>query len=583
GYGFTPGFEDYSEMNGYGMWRTASAWYYLMWSVLASALILLGVLFWDRGLGQNILKKLQLKSLQLNSFGKLTVFGLLIAFVFLQSFIYRQVNEKDNFELSKDADIEAASYERAFGFLQSKTHPIYTNIDLILDFFPQERRAEYLINSQITHTSPIPIDSVWLSLPDHVVIQRLNIDGIDLSSALRVDEIHNMVAFKLPNGLDSSASVSVQMNLTKRFEGFSQEEPQASLVYRGSFASIDDFLPFIGFDNTKILTENRARMEQELPRLSSLLPSLSDTAASKRNIYRVDASPLSGTLTMSTTHDQVLMGPGLIIHQEQKDERNYTTFQIKSPTPLNWCIGTAPYSIIENSGVAEVQIYHNPDHPYNSHLYQDIVEQSIIFIQENLGNYPFEKVRLYEIPHYQEPIYAFSNGIAISEKEGWIADTTGLKERAYLYQTTASGISQHWVQENLDIAHVEGADMLRLALPEALALQFVYHSLGEEAVELLIEQKRQIYNKDRFSDPNGEPALLYADGKDYLEANHGAITLYKWSKRLGFDAFNRLILDWSQQAKPATFESLYRNMVKGVSKENQEELAEDFETVASDS
>ncbi len=585
GYGFTPGFEEYSEMNGYGMWRTASAWYFLMWFVLAIALVLLGILFWDRGIGNRLINKLQFKSTQLNIVGKLSVLVLLFSFIFLQSFIYQQVNGKDNFELSKEADASAADYERKYLYLSTKIQPKYAKVDLKLDYYPMERRAEYMVDAQLKNIHSIALDSIVLSLPDHIAIHSIRIENEDLTSSLIIDDLHDVVKFKLPSVLNDGDTLAVRMDLIKDFDGFTQEEPQASLVYRGAFGSIDDYLPFIGFDETKMLTENRARAEQGLSRLGSLLPDLKDTFSLKESIYRNDALPITGTLTLSTTADQVLIGPGQLINKEQKENRNYAIFQIQEASPLNWYLGTAPHIETKKKETAnniDIQVFYNPDHPYNVSLYQGILEQAINFVEQNLAYYPFPQVRLYEIPHYQDPFYSFARGIAISEKEGWIADTTGIKERAYLYQTTATGIFQQWVQANLNIANVQGADMLRIALPEALSLQFVQNSLGEEAVNLLIEQKKQIYNKDRFSDPNGEPPLLYADGKDYLEANHGAITLYIWSEKLGFNQFNKLVLEWKEQNQVNTFQSLYAELLNRTNGKDQDALRKAFETVSSD-
>ncbi|MEL7162114.1 MAG: hypothetical protein AAFN92_15265, partial [Bacteroidota bacterium] len=97
GFGFTPGVEDYSEINGYGIFNRGANWYALMWAVLALAMILIGVLSWDRGLARTLGAKFSWRSKQLGSVGKLSIPLLLIGFIGLQSFIFRQVNGTDNF------------------------------------------------------------------------------------------------------------------------------------------------------------------------------------------------------------------------------------------------------------------------------------------------------------------------------------------------------------------------------------------------------------------------------------------------------------------------------------------------------
>ncbi|WKN42758.1 hypothetical protein [Tunicatimonas pelagia] len=71
-------------------------------------------------------------------------------------------------------------------------------------------------------------------------------------------------------------------------------------------------------------------------------------------------------------------------------------------------------------------------------LYEEVAEHALEFIQAKLGKFPYEQIRIVEIPYYQESFYSFPGTIAISEKEGWYADTTGLPEKAYIYHSVAS-------------------------------------------------------------------------------------------------------------------------------------------------
>ena len=116
----------------------------------------------------------------------------------------------------------------------------------------------------------------------------------------------------------------------------------------------------------------------------------------------------------------------------------------------------------------QVSLLYKPAHNYNLRLYENAAKQSLSFINEYLGLYPFSEVRIVEIPFYQDERYTYPNGIAISEKEGWYADTTGIAERAYLTFTVASQLIGQWLHQNVKIANVQGADMLKVALLKRL-------------------------------------------------------------------------------------------------------------------
>ena len=98
--------------------------------------------------------------------------------------------------------------------------------------------------------------------------------------------------------------------------------------------------------------------------------------------------------------------------------------------------------------------------------------------------------------------------------------------------------------------------MLKIALPEALAMTFVEKELGKEALGHLIKKKNDIYAKDKNNEANHEPSLLYADGADYLEQNKGAIALYQTIKEMGTDPFLSKFIHWmASDNSYKTFES----------------------------
>lgn len=576
GFGFTPGFEDYSEMNGYGMWRMASFWYFLMWMTLSVAFILLGILFWDRGLAKGVLKKLRFQSTQLRLLGKLSIPLFLAAFVLLQSFIFKQVRGKENFELDSVEESTAADYERTYSYLKNQPHPKYSQLDLAIDFFPDERRAVYEAKAALKNSSKKSVDTLYLNLPSHTELLSLNYKNQILTPS-KIDDDQDLVLFVLPTPLDTNATATITLKMEKNFEGFSQGEPQAALVYNGSFGSIDEYLPFIGYDEDRKLEENRARAEQNLPKLNSLLPDLMDENALLENSYRSDAFLMSGTITISTPNSQTPIGTGVLSKSWEENNRNYATFTVPTKEPLNWQIGSGEYALLE--GDKNIEIYYRKGHFYNVELYHSILKKGIKFIENQLNNYPYETVRLYEIPHYQDAVYAFNCGVAISELEGWIVDTSGIRERAYLHHTVATALAKHWMQHHLSIANVQGADMLSIALPEALALQFVEQNFGEEGVAFVRASKMKIYNKERFNDPNGEPPLLYADGKEYLEANRGALVLYDWSQEIGIEQFNTLVAQLRDTDKGLVFEQLYQQLLANTDEEKRAYWKAQFEEV----
>ena len=195
-------------------------------------------------------------------------------------------------------------------------------------------------------------------------------------------------------------------------------------------------------------------------------------------------------------------------------------------------------------------------------MYKKAAHHAIDFINNDLDGYPYSEVRLFEIPYYQDSFNAFANSIAISEKEGWYADTDGMKERAYIFQSTASQMIKHWLQSKANIANVQGGNMLSKALPEALALQLLKEKLGKDALAHIIQRKKDFYGKEKNNEANTEPPLLYADGIEYLEENKGVIVFHEIIEHIGDKSFIKLLNRYLKEYhnKNISFEGFYTQL-----------------------
>ena len=204
------------------------------------------------------------------------------------------------------------------------------------------------------------------------------------------------------------------------------------------------------------------------------------------------------------------------------------------------------------------------------------MHQSIDFVSKNLGSYPFREVRLHEIPYYQNKFYTYANGIAISEKEGWYADITNIKERAYIFQSVTSQIITHWIQTNIPIRNVSGGHMLSKALPEALGLIVLRNNMGAEAFQHILKKKKDFYAKEKNNEANTEPVLLYADDMEYIEPNKGAVVLFEIIEYIGEKNFINVLHTFLEQNKNTylTFEDFYTKLKPNISASLQKVIEE---------
>ncbi|MEL6637774.1 MAG: hypothetical protein AAFR05_13570 [Bacteroidota bacterium] len=577
GYSFTTGLEDYSELSAYRHFTESANWYFLMWLFLSILFVLLGIHFWNRGSGQSWAKKWRFRGRQLSGGGKAFAAAMLLGFILTRIHIIDQVYTQGNFVSTAQREADAADYERRYQFLAEVPQPKYRRVDLHFDFYPSQRSAEY--EARITLLNPDSlrsIDSLYLDFPDFVAIQQLTLDQTAVRPS-RVDEQYGMYVYPLPAPLSPGDSLLLHLVGKKQYRGFVQgvEDGQFDLVADGSFGSIRAFFPVIGYHEEETLRRNRKREEQGLDRIAARMADLEDAQALGALSITPDAMLVRGSIVIGTEAGELPLAPGILTRTWRDERRVYRQYELREPVPFNWCLGSlASTPVTFKDGVTEFSIWAHPRHPYNLDFYQNALSQAKGFIENTLGACKAPQIRLVEISHYQDAFYTFPNGLAISEKEGWYVDTSRLKERAHLYHSVANLMLRWWLSERLQVANVQGADMLRLALPEALALLLVQQQLGSEAVELIIEKKQDYYDKNRYNEPNAEPPLLLADGADYLEPNKGAIALYRMIERVGPAVFVQKTRAWLalSQDRLVTFKAYYEYLLRDLSAEAQADL-----------
>ncbi|MEM9078589.1 MAG: hypothetical protein AAGC43_16230 [Bacteroidota bacterium] len=565
GYGFTPGVEDYSEISGYGIFQKSANWFFFLWSALAIALVMAGIWLWKRGSDKKWKNRLSLGNMQLGLVSKVLMVGFFGLFLLLMSFISKNVYDNGNFTSEAEEEWLDAEYEKKYKYLETKPQPKYEALNVTLNLFPSERRADFSADIRLDNEKGM--DTLFFNTKDFVQLNSVKLNGKELEVA-KEDKDQNLKAYAIPKALQKDSLLQLSIEGDKQYIGFVQSDSQSDITKKGSFGSIQQFLPVIGYESDKELLENRKRQEQGLARLDSRMANYDDAFALGQNAFATDANLVKGSVTLSTEEGQIPFAGGVLQSMETDNGRTIATYSIDIPQVFNWHIGSSDYTIEKgNAGDVAYSILHKPSHTFNVPLYEDAISKGVAFMKTHFGaNSVDKKLQLVEIHRWQEDRYNFINTIALSEKEGWVANTEGLQEKAYIYQTIGSGLAKLWLQKNLVIANVQGADMFLLGLPEALSLQFVEENLGGEAVELLIKKKADKYAKDKNNEPNSEPSLIFSDGTDYMEENKGAIALNRFQEIIGKEKFNAIILDFvnTNPENPKVFINLYEKLIKEI-------------------
>ncbi len=571
-----PGIEDYSEISGYGIFSTASFWFYCLWTTLALFFMLAAIYFWQRGVKKDWLKKLSLKGEQLNGTGKIIAFGTLILFFVLHSFIAKNI--KGNFKTHIKEEIEQADYEKKYKKLETYPQPIIKNINATIHLFPKDRKVTYTATFLLKNKSMAPIDSLYVNLSDFTAIENSSINSEPLTKVWE-DRKHNIYGFALNQTLFPENEILFKIKAIKQYKGFSAIDTQEDLATNGLVLKRALF-PVFGYNQKKELDENKKRRNQGLDKISSKMPSVLDTNAIKQNYFSKDAHQLTGVLKISTSKGQQIVATGKTLKRWNTDNRTYAHFKIDQPSNFEMQITSASFdrerAFLEN---VNTTVWYKKSHYFNTDIYKDAVAFGLKFINTHLDGYPYKELNIAEIPYYGDAFYSSANLILISEKEGWRADTSLKKEESYIYFSVITQLIRQKLLYYNEIANVQGANMLSIALPQAIALQAIKEKFGKEILDSYLKTKHNKYAKGRGNEANTEPILIYADGSNYLEPNKGVLALFSLSNKIGFEVFNKVLVQYINSNKVIVFKNVYQQLLKVVLKENKESVRLNFEKV----
>lgn len=580
-YGLVPGVEDFSEISRYGILSTATFWYFLLWFSLAVIFIITALHFWRRGVGQSCLTRLNPLTGEIHVFVKVFAVLCLAGFVAIQLYIHQQVYETRNFIPTSQQEYEAASYERNYKALLADYNVITRVNSVQVDLYPSTRMASSNLDLIIENKGKSSIEQLYLNLDNFDTVDRIEMDSFTLSLKERNHNL-GMIIYQLDHPFESGEKVSLKLKTTRQYVGFTQdgENPQPDLTFNGSFYA--GIVPFIGYDDEKELDENRIRSEQGLEKMGPRMAAVEKLNPNENFLSEVVPANGSVLLTVSTETGQTPIAPGKLLKIENVNGRNNAQFILSTQSALQLYVGSVHLQerTVELKNLSVTYQYH-PSHEYNIEHLDDCIENTLQFINENLSGYPYQRLRIAEIPYFQDASYVSEEFIALSEKEGWYADYNVDDAKAVIQFNIARDMIRQWLDYQGRIADVQGADMLWTALPSALAFQIVGKQLGDAPLNYLLDKKAKKYNKERFNEANAELPLLQADEAEYLEPMKGSLALYELGREIGYESLNKNLVSWIVQEQKKKKPFVFLNFYNFLKSNNQlgYRIEEMFETV----
>ena len=578
-YNSDPGWQ-YSDMNGFGPFVGPYLWFKAYWAAWALLLGVVAALFWVRGRESGLRHRFALARARFigplaRSAGiAILLIGALGGFIFYNTAILNEFVSRDR------AGWQQAEYEKRYARYEKIPQPTITDAKLQVEIYPDEPAVDLSGTYRLVNRTAGPIDSVHIYVDPDVEARFLSFEPT--ARHVQTDEAVGYSIYVLDRALEPGDSVQLAFEVGVRQRGFRNTGAQTAVVRNGTYFD-RGWLPFIGYQPAAQLADNDARERFGLtPR--SLPPPNDPEARRYRNQTRNEELARIVTV-VGTAADQTAITAGTLRRSWEEGGRRYFEYESEGRISLGpffsgrYAVAEDRWTDPSGSGqVVPLQIFHHPEHGGNLGSIMHGMKASLDYYSKTYGPYPFEQLRVVEVPPYSIFGRAHAGTIAFSEAIFFSRRMDDELDQAFY--GTAHEVGHQWQESG---ALVRGIGYLGESFANYSAVMVMEKTFGTNAARQAYDVHMGRYLVGRAEQSNEVPVLDVAY-QTFIMYRKGAIALYTLRDFLGADAVNgalRRFLEKNRNAGPpyATALEQYAEL-RAVTPDSLEYLLTDlFETV----
>lgn len=531
----------YSNMAGYGIQTRAFPTYAVYWLTLGVMLSLLSLKYWKRQL-------IEPRRNWKNIFGtqwkrsELIILSLsLIGFMAVGSRFYHKLNTEGQYRSRAAGIAFSKQYERKFKRYQDLPKLSTDAIQTKVDIYPEDQRYTIAAEYQLVNRNRIPVQQIFLTA-------RKKLSAISLENASLVfeDTVFGTYLFQFDQPIQPQETRHLRYELTHQSLPF---KPDDSILKNGLYLRHEFFEPLLSYDNTRELSDPQLRQRPGLPERKMPLPA----APNKLNLSVEDRDVSFKTL-ISTSASQVALAPGDLIKQWTKEGRNFYQYQYPEKSIPVIAYLSAQYEVVKNTcdGV-EVESYYHLEHDSNLPTIEAVACATLSYGRKHFGAYPFEQVRVAEIPSYFPREGDAQPGmINLAEDKVYLIDNSKSNNLKLVAKRTAEQMAHQWWGVSLTPRHAPGAGFLTFGLAKYTAAVVLEKMYGMGVLWEFNKAANEQYFRGRAFASVKEPALYLEQGKPYLIDGKSSLVLLSIRDLIGEEKFNIALRNLMEQYGPGT-------------------------------
>ncbi|HWB28310.1 MAG TPA: hypothetical protein VG738_22715 [Chitinophagaceae bacterium] len=557
-YSYTPNF-GISDMDGIGHMLGPVSWFNLYWLLFGALLLLAGYLFYVRGTISSFRERWQLAKERFKGRTKRTAVVLSAAFIATAGYNYYNVSYVNSYYTRNENVERAAIAEKTMKHYEDMPLPSIINIKLYADIFPAEHKAGFKAYVTLVNKTTVPITQLLLD-GDNISDYTLSYNGSVLSYT-------NPLIFKrgkfnfLKSKADSSAyrlytlskplmpldTAIAEVNSFKEYKGFGNYLFGTDILKNGT--AIGPGLPGLGYDDDEELTDEDDRAKYGLPKKTGEFAGKNDTTGANYLLTGIQSGLLKFDIIISTSDDQIAVGPGDFKKHWQENGRNYFEY-VSNPQGVYSGIGifSARYTTLTNSVTLKdgktvgIELLYHPSHNANLQRFMSAYKDGLKYYT-NWGSYPFTQMRLAELSAYNRDVNSMAGTDAFSENFGWNANFTSPSQWDYCYYSAAQQLAKQWWLVQVAPNHTKGSRVITDGLSKYAAILMMKKKYGADNIRNIISSELDGYLWGRGRTVKDQNPLLTANRWNEWD-NKVGIALYGLEDLIGEDSINTALREF---------------------------------------
>jgi ABC-type transport system involved in multi-copper enzyme maturation permease subunit len=543
---------NYSDMNGYGHFLTATFMFRLYWLALSTVLMILAVLFWQRGNLTDFKDRLhELRRRNTPVFKGLMVLALAV-FLGMGSYLFYNTNVLNVYTRTKDSERRQADYELKYAGHRYDIYPEIVAVNAKVDLFPETPSAHLEYGYTLKNKTSKPISEAFINVPTRFDASVKYELAFEHPTTLAVDDTEAGVRiYRFTPPIAPGEEVKMKYVATFKSPGIGNKEWEKKVINNGTFFNQSTYSIEFGYDPESEIKVNKTRAKYKLPERKRV-PDISDAKERNFNALSRSASWIDFEATVSTSPDQIAIAPGYLQKTWDENGRKYFHYKMDKKMLNFYSFLSGRFKVRkEKWNDVNIEIYYHPGHEYNVDKMVDASKSTLEYFTKNFGPYQFTQYRVIEFPRYAGFAQSFPNTVPFSESIGFIAKVNpdNPKDVDFPFFITAHELAHQWWGHQVIPAGVQGAYFPTESFAEYTALLVMEKKYGHEKMKRFLREELETYLFGRQQENEYESPLSLAEGQTYVHYQKGSLALFALKEYVGEDVVNGAIKEFLNKVK----------------------------------